>query len=129
VPRPSPGRASFPYAEVVASYDAIAPMVYWLNRQPDSDVAGALAFLARFNKPVFPVGQAYDGGAEGGRKGVPSRDELLRFTRAAAADGAAGVSFWSWQAADRQAWDAVRDAAEFHVAPLAAALVRARATT
>jgi hypothetical protein len=128
VPRPSPARASFPYAEAVASYDAIAPMVYWLNRQPDTDVAGAMAFLARFDKPVFPVGQAYDGVAEGGRKGVPSRDELVRFARAAAANGAAGVSYWSWQAADQQAWDAVRDTAEFRVGPLVAAVVRAQAT-
>lgn len=73
VPRPSEGMINgrFPYAEVVAPFDAIAPMVYWLNRQPDTDVAGALAYLAQFGKPVIPVGQAYDGGPEGGdRKSV-----------------------------------------------------------
>src|SRR5205085_2613776 len=77
VPRPSKERAGFPYGDVTASYDAIAPMVYWLNRQPDTDVAGAIRDLASFGKPVFPVGQAYDGSAEGGRKGVPPPDELL----------------------------------------------------
>jgi len=117
VPRPSPGRADYPYADVVASYDAIAPMVYWLNRQPDSDVIGAVASLAKFGKPVFPVGQAYDGSPEGGRKGVPPPDELFRFMRAAEAQGVSAVSFWSWQAADQRAWNAIGQAEEFRPVP------------
>ena len=112
VPRPSPAQ-NYPYAEVVASFDAIAPMVYWLNRQPDTDVAGALRDLAQFGKPVFPVGQAYDGAPEGGRAGVPPPDELWRFMRAAEANGAQGVSFWSWQAANAPAWAAITEAYEF----------------
>ncbi len=116
VPRPSKERASFPYADVVAGYDAIAPMVYWLNRQPDTDVAGALRDLAQFGKPVYPVGQAYDGSREGGRKGVPPPEELFRFMKTAETHGAAGVSFWSWQAANQPAWDAIRDAPEFRPA-------------
>ncbi|MEW6152792.1 MAG: hypothetical protein AB1673_02225 [Actinomycetota bacterium] len=114
VPRPSNWtKAIFPYAEVVARFDAIAPMVYWLNRQPDTDVAGAMADLAQFGKPIFPVGQAYDGAPEGGRPGVPPPDELQRFMRTAHEHGAQGVSFWSWQAADQRAWDTIRDAPEF----------------
>jgi hypothetical protein len=112
VPRPSPAQ-NYPYAEVVESFDAIAPMVYWLNRQPDTDVAGALRDLARFNKPVFPVGQAYDGAPEGGRAGVPPPEELWRFMRFAEAGGAQGVSFWSWQAANHKAWLAITEAEEF----------------
>jgi len=112
VPRPSPF-ISFPYAEVVASFDAIAPMVYWLNRQPDTDVVGALRDLAPYGKPVFPVGQAYDGAPEGGRAGVPPPEELWRFMRFAQANGAQGVSFWSWQAANSKAWAAVTEAEEF----------------
>ncbi len=112
VPRPSPAQ-NFPYAEVVASFDAIAPMVYWLNRQPDTDVAGALRDLAKFGKPVFPVGQAYDGAPEGGRAGVPPPEELWRFMRFAEANGAQGVSFWSWQAANARAWAAIAEAEEF----------------
>ena len=112
VPRPSPAQ-NYPYAEVVASFDAIAPMVYWLNRQPDTDVAGALRDLARFGKPVFPVGQAYDGAPEGGRAGVPPPEELWRFMRFAEANGAQGVSFWSWQAANSKAWAAITEAVEF----------------
>src|SRR5581483_11174810 len=63
VPRPSPVRA-FPFA------DAIAPMVYWENRDPATDVAGAIATLAPLGKPILPIGQAYNGAAEGG----PDRD-------------------------------------------------------
>ncbi|HVL29048.1 MAG TPA: hypothetical protein VM390_12920 [Acidimicrobiales bacterium] len=116
VPRPSKERASFPYDAVVADYDAIAPMVYWLNRQPDTDVAGALRDLAHFGKPVYPIGQAYDGFPEGGRRGVPPPEELHRFITTAAKHGAAGISFWSWQAANQPAWDAIREAVEFRAA-------------
>jgi hypothetical protein len=112
VPRPSPAQ-NYPYAEVVASFDAIAPMVYWLNRQPDTDVAKALADLAPFGKPVFPIGQAYDGAPEGGRRGVPPPEELHRFMRTGAEHGAKGVSFWSWQAANAPAWTAIAEAEQF----------------
>ncbi len=112
VPRPSPA-LNFPYADVVASFDAIAPMVYWLNRQPDTDVTAALHDLAPYGKPIFPVGQAYDGRTEGGRPGVPPPEELWRFMRFAQANGALGVSFWSWQAADQRAFDAIGQAQEF----------------
>lgn len=116
VPRPSPWTKSFfPYAEVVTRFDAVAPMVYWLNRQPGPDVQGAIEDLRGLGKPIFPVGQAYDGAPEGGRPGVPPREELHSFMQTAQAEGAQGVSFWSWQAANQQAWDAIRDASEFKV--------------
>ena len=113
VPRPAKERPTHPYNEIVAGYDAIAPMIYWLDRQPDTDVAGAMQFLSKYNVPIYPVGQAYDGAPEGGRKGVPPPEELFRFMRFAEKHGAAGVSFWSWQAANQPAWNAVRDAVEF----------------
>lgn len=114
VPRPSSPRiADYPYTEVLAHMDAVAPMVYWLNRQPDTDVAGAIEFLARFGKPVMPIGQAYDGAPEGGRPGVPPPEELMRFMTTAAAHGAQAVSFWSWQHADQRAWNAIATAPHF----------------
>jgi hypothetical protein len=119
VPRPSKERPTHPYNEIVAGYDAIAPMIYWLDRQPDTDVAGAMQFLSKYNVPIYPVGQAYDGAPEGGRKGVPPPDELWRFMRFAEKHGAAGVSFWSWQAADQRAWNAVLEAVEFRVPQVA----------
>ena len=113
VPRPSPALVTYPFAEVVAHFDAIAPMVYWLGRDPAADITNAIRDLSVYGKPIIPVGQAYDGAAEGGPAGVPPRDQLLRFMEAADAAGAIGVSWWSWQHADQQAWDAVRDAPQF----------------
>jgi len=115
VPRPSTHMTeiAYPYAQVIARFDAVAPMVYWLNREPGTDVAGALTDLRVFDKPVFPVGQAYDGGSEGGRPGVPPPAELLQFFEVSYDQGAEGVSFWSWQEADQQAFDTIRDAPEF----------------
>jgi hypothetical protein len=117
VPNPTPAKvaAGYPYAAVVGPFDAIAPMVYWMNREPGADVANAIAYLSQFGKPILPIGQAYDGGPEGGPPGVPNRDSLIRFMQVADTSGAAGVSFWSWQHATQEAWDAVRDAAEFRL--------------
>jgi len=114
VPRPSPQINSiYPWDEVVPQFDAIAPMVYWLNRDTGLDTAGAMKDLERFHKPLMPIGQAYDGGPEGGRPGVPSRAELLRFMEVAKQYGAVAVSFWSWQHANLPAWDAIRDGPSF----------------
>ncbi|MEY2435906.1 MAG: hypothetical protein QOF97_742 [Acidimicrobiaceae bacterium] len=105
----------YPYAEVTAPFDAIAPMVYWLNREPDSDVATALDRLAPLGKPILPIGQAYDGGGEGGRPGPPTPAELARFLDSAERHGAAGVSFWSWQHATQETWDAIAAAPQFTI--------------
>ncbi|HEX9969983.1 MAG TPA: peptidoglycan-binding domain-containing protein [Acidimicrobiales bacterium] len=125
VPRPSPALVTYPFAEVVASFDAIAPMVYWLGRDPAADVAGAIRDLKSYGKPIIPVGQAYDGVREGGPPGVPPRDQLLRFMQAAEEHGAVGVSWWSWQHADQQAWDAIRDAPQFMLPAAAPAALSA----
>jgi hypothetical protein len=113
VPRPSHKIKNYPYPEVVQSFDAIAPMVYWLNRDPVSDVTGAMADLAKFHKPVIPIGQAYDGAADHGPPGVPGRAALMAFMDAAERTGATSVSFWSWQHASQEAWDAIKDAPQF----------------
>jgi hypothetical protein len=118
VPRPSDHAiAVFPYAAILPYYDAVAPMVYWLNRQPDSDVIGAVQWLAQFGKPVIPVGQAYDGGPEGGRPGPPPPDEIQRFLAAAESVGATGASFWSWQHASPDIWNAIGAAGEVALPP------------
>jgi hypothetical protein len=118
VPRPSPQKiAQFNYGLVLEQYDAVAPMVYWLNRQPGSDVIASIQYLSQFGKPILPVGQAYDGAPEGGRPGVPSPAELEAFMNAAEDHGAAAVSFWSWQHADANAWSAVAASKHFSVRP------------
>src|SRR5437764_886832 len=62
VPNPTPQmQQKYSYDAVVPAFDAIAPMVYWLNREPGLDTANALHYLARYGKPLMPIGQAYDG--------------------------------------------------------------------
>ena len=116
VPNPTPRRMeTFPYAAIIPSFDAVAPMVYWLNRQPDTDVAHAVTWLSQFGKPVIPIGQAYDGGPEGGRPGPPPPDEIQRFLATAARYGATGASFWSWQHATPEIWDAIDTAPQMTI--------------
>jgi len=114
VPRPSSKmQARFPYQAVIPHFDAVAPMTYWLNRQPDTDVINDVGFLSAFGKPVIPIGQAYDGAPEGGRPGPPPPEEIRRFLAAAQQVGAAGTSFWSWQHASQAIWDTLQAAPEF----------------
>jgi hypothetical protein len=94
VPRPSPARASFPYKAFVPYADAFAPMVYWSCKEPGALVQETVRTL-RPLLPVAPVGQAYDMGPEGGRRGTPSHAETLRFLDAARRAGAIGASLWT----------------------------------
>jgi putative peptidoglycan binding protein len=114
VPRPSPKR-SFPFAEATAAFDAIAPMVYWQNRDPATDVAGAIDYLAQFNKPILPVGQAYNGGPEGGPDRDPPKEQLVAFMNTAMAKGALGVSFWVWNHATPEQWSAIDQATAWEI--------------
>ena len=114
VPNPTPQmRRQYSYDATVGPFDAIAPMVYWLNREPGLDTAVALDYLKHYGKPLMPIGQAYDGGPEGGRPGVPTPAELTRFMQVAHDYGAVSVSFWSWQEANASAWDAIKAAPLF----------------
>lgn len=120
VPNPTTQmRRQYSYDATVGPFDAIAPMVYWLNREPGLDTAIALDFLKHYGKPVMPIGQAYDGGPEGGRSGVPSPAELVRFMQVSHDYGAVAVSFWSWQEANGPAWDAIRSVPLFRAPPKA----------
>ena len=113
VPRPSPSyQESYPYAQVVASFDAIAPMVYWINEPPDQEAGDAIDYLSQFGKAVLPIGQAYDGSLSGGPPGTPTGDEIENFIDAAQQHGAAAVSFWSWQHASDEMWNAIAAAQE-----------------
>jgi hypothetical protein len=117
VPNPTPPRRTFPYREAIANFDAFAPMVYWLNRDSGTDVTNALQYLSQFGKPVFPIGQAYDGQAEGGHAGPPAPEEIIKFMQAAWAGGATGASFWEWGHAPQPTWDVIGLAGEFRLVP------------
>jgi hypothetical protein len=85
-------------------------MVYWQNRDPATDVAGAIDYLAQFNKPILPIGQAYNGGPEGGPDRDPPKEQLVAFMNTAMAKGALGVSFWVWNHATADQWSAIHEA-------------------
>lgn len=94
VPRPSSARRTYPYGAFPPYADAFAPMVYWSCQEPGTLVQQALAKLGTM-LPVAPVGQGYDMGTEGGRRGTPSRQETLRFLDASRRGGAIGASLWT----------------------------------
>ena len=117
VPRPSPKRW-FPF-NALGDFDAIAPMVYWGNRDPATDVAGAIAALAQYNKPILPVGQAYDMAQDGAPRsahGAPSKAAIERFIQSATANGAVGLSFWVWDTATADHWQAITEAGQLDLA-------------
>jgi hypothetical protein len=109
VPRPRYNRG-YPFAEIVRQFDAVAPMVYWLARDPVVEVEQAVTDLAGLGKPVMPVGQAYDAGPEGGPPGPPPKEHLVRFIQAAQTRGVTAFSFWVWHTATPDHWAAIREA-------------------
>ncbi|HEV7686389.1 MAG TPA: hypothetical protein VGQ80_07460, partial [Acidimicrobiia bacterium] len=109
VPRPH-YNSGYPYAEIVRQFDAVAPMVYWLGRDPAGEVDQAVTDLAALGKPIMPVGQAYDAGPEGGPPGPPPKEHLVRFIQAAQTRGVTGFSFWVWHTATPDQWAAIREA-------------------
>ena len=109
VPRPRYNRG-FPFAEIVRQFDAVAPMVYWLARDPVAEVEQAITDLAGLGKPVLPVGQAYDARVDGGPTGPPPKEHLVRFISAARSRGATGFSFWVWHLATPEHWAAIAEA-------------------
>jgi hypothetical protein len=117
---PRPPRPGYPYAQVVENFDAVAPMVYWMNRDPVAELNATMDALAPLGRPLLPVGQAYDAGPEGGPPGPPPKDAVQRFIDAAAAKGALGVSFWVWQHATADHWQAVTDSKQWDLHPMAA---------
>jgi len=109
VPWPSRYRlADYPYRTVAQGSDVLVPMAYWYNNRPREVTARSISYLRRFNKPVQPVGQGYDGKLD-----VPSlrHNRLARevpvFFRTAHSKGARAVSIWSWQSAPHATWRAL----------------------
>jgi hypothetical protein len=109
VPRPTPKRlASFPYEAFPAYADVFAPMVYWSCNEPGGLVDQSMDVLGAM-LPVHPVGQAYDMGPEGGRKGTPPRSETWRFLDRSLRRGAIGASLWTIEHAGAAQLSALAD--------------------
>jgi hypothetical protein len=95
---------AFPYSVFFgpggAQYNV--PQAYW------RDIGGSVYEILDhtylwnlpYGKPIRPLGQLYQG---------PSRKEIMRFRKYARAEGAPGVSWWSWQEASPSEWRAVGD--------------------
>jgi len=78
----------------------------WLT-EPGAAVAEAVSRLARFGRPVHPVGQAYDMTDEGGRPGLPTGREVWRFLDVARRYGALGASLYTWHTVNAEELRAV----------------------
>ncbi|MEA2458466.1 MAG: hypothetical protein QOC95_1438 [Thermoleophilaceae bacterium] len=93
---------SFPYSVFLGPNGAQfnAPQVYW--KEIGGGVDAVVDHTYRFNRPygrtIAPLGQTYDS--------APTAD-IVRFRQLAAAEGAAGVSWWSWQDTEPAGWNAV----------------------
>jgi hypothetical protein len=89
------------------------PQVYWkaIGSSVDRVFARTISENAVYGRPLAPIGQLYS---------KPSTSSIGRFRALAAAYGAEGVSFWSWQSAAPSGWAALR-------APVASAPVAAPA--
>lgn len=111
IPRPRYNRG-YPFAEIARYFDALAPMVYWLTRDPVAEVEQTISDLAGLGRPIMPVGQAYDARLDGGPSGPPPKEHLVRFIQAAQSRGATGFSFWVWHLASPDHWAAIKEAAE-----------------
>ncbi len=109
VPRPTDRRlAEFPYAAFAPYADVFVPMVYWSCDEPGELLQQSLDRLSPW-LPVAPVGQAYDMGSEGGRRGLPSAEETTRFLDVARRGGAVGVSLWTIEQTGDAQMGALRD--------------------
>src|SRR4051794_21463493 len=103
---------SFPYSVFLGPNGAQfnAPQAYW--KEIGGGVDAVVDHTYRFNRPyartIAPLGQTYDS---------PPSADIVRFRQLAAAAGATGVSWWSWQHTATAGWNAVGQAID----PLASA--------
>jgi len=117
VPWPSEKRtARYPFGTVAKYSDAVAPMAYWINRDPATVVNQSMKRLAVFRKPVLPIGQAYDPRIDVPtlKWGPPNRGQMDAFFTTAAKNGAPSVSLWVWQFASGEQWKALEAARDLY---------------
>ena len=103
---------SFPYSVFLAPGGAQAnlPQVYWkaIGGSVDAVSAKTVAQNRIYGAPIAPLGQAYGGVAPA---------DVQRFRSIWAGYGAAGLSWWSWQAASGSIWSALTLAPPAAVVP------------
>jgi peptidoglycan hydrolase-like protein with peptidoglycan-binding domain len=102
------GLTSFPYVHYHSSipYSVFLgpggaqfnlPQMYWKDIGTSVDAVYATTYTHNriYGRPVLPLGQTYQD---------PAPAELTRFRQLAAAYGAPGVSWWSWQETQSSEW-------------------------
>lgn len=113
VPWPSENRTGrYPYARTAKMSDALLPMAYWYNRSPQTVTATSMSFLARYRKPIMPVGQGYDARLDAPYLPADPHPgaSVMTFLLTAHQHGARAVSLWSWQTTGTQQWAALTSA-------------------
>ena len=107
---------SFPYSVFLAPGAAQfnLPQMYWraIGTTPDRIFARTYEMNLPYGRPVFPLGQLYEG---------PASADVQRFRALAQSYGARGVSWWSWQHATDSDWQAATGPAPSPAAAVAPA--------
>ena len=98
--------ATYPYRAEAPYVDVFAPMVYWSCNEPGLLAAQSLKPLVKM-RPVHLIGQSYDMGPEGGRRGLPTGREIWRFLDVAKRSGAVGASLYLYTETRRPQWTAL----------------------
>jgi len=107
----------FPFTVAMQSWDVAAPMDYWdlshtlsTPTQAFDYVAASIVGIRAATKnaatPVEPEGQMFDVYSDG--KHSPTRAEVSGAIRAAQKERAAGISFFEWNHATPDEWDALQ---------------------
>jgi hypothetical protein len=80
------------------------PQVYWkaIGGSVDAVSAKTVANNRIYGTPIAPLGQSYD---------TPAAADLRRFRAVWAGYGAAGLSWWSWQASSDATWSVLSEPA------------------
>jgi len=107
VMRPTPYQLqTYPYRAESPYVDVFAPMVYWSCSEPGTLAIQSVRVLAKL-RPVHLIGQSYDMGPDGGRRGMPSGREIWRFLDAGKRAGAIGASLYVYNETRTAQWTAL----------------------
>jgi len=107
VMRPTPYQLeTYPYRAEAPYVDVFAPMVYWSCSEPGTLAIQSVRVLAKL-RPVHLIGQSYDMGPDGGRRGMPSGREIWRFLDAGKRAGAIGASLYVYNETRTAQWTAL----------------------
>ncbi|HVF05427.1 MAG TPA: hypothetical protein VNA20_11365 [Frankiaceae bacterium] len=98
---------TYDYKTQAPYVDAFAVMTYWNCNEPGFEVARSVSRLAAYGKPLHVIGQAFDMGPYGGRRGDPTGREVWRFADVAQRRGVLGVSLYVWQHATAEQFRAL----------------------